>query len=306
MAAARADLAPRRTAMSVRDRAAMAEPLSIHHRPATAPEAHPQPLGEEKRPSGKRKAAPPARSVSPGSQTAGVLFRGSGSGPPAEPQAGDAPLAGQAFIARVVLPSLRASPAASPPPSSLCSPRRAAPPPSVPNPVRVRVGAGYGLPPLSRDYGFAYATRLASSLEHIADAYFPEQSGLRHAAPAAAVDDEALSFGSHPPSDLGRRAPDAYGFRLSAPSPPPDALRHRPRGAQRARRTGAPVPRSCISCGATKTPYWREAWAPSVLLCNACGLRFSKFRRRCVACAYVPRKEDKGARACTRCSGAWS
>lgn len=64
--------------------------------------------------------------------------------------------------------------------------------------------------------------------------------------------------------------------------------------------------RCCISCGATKTPYWREAWSTAVLLCNACGLRYSKFRRRCLDCCYVPRKEDKGSRICTKCGGPWS
>lgn len=64
--------------------------------------------------------------------------------------------------------------------------------------------------------------------------------------------------------------------------------------------------RTCISCGASKTPYWREAWNPYVLLCNACGLRYSKFKRHCLVCSYVPRKEDKGRRRCSQCGGAWS
>ena len=63
--------------------------------------------------------------------------------------------------------------------------------------------------------------------------------------------------------------------------------------------------RSCASCGATKTPYWRDAWGENISLCNACGLRYAKFKKRCSSCHYVPRKEDKASRSCTQCRGSW-
>jgi len=61
----------------------------------------------------------------------------------------------------------------------------------------------------------------------------------------------------------------------------------------------------CLSCKTTKTPYWRESWNPGSLLCNACGLRFSKFKRRCTQCNYVPRKEDKASHQCPACLSSW-
>lgn len=63
--------------------------------------------------------------------------------------------------------------------------------------------------------------------------------------------------------------------------------------------------RCCASCGATKTPYWRDAWGENISLCNACGLRYAKFKKRCSLCHYVPRKEDKNGRCCSQCRGSW-
>lgn len=63
--------------------------------------------------------------------------------------------------------------------------------------------------------------------------------------------------------------------------------------------------RCCASCGATKTPYWRDAWGENISLCNACGLRYAKFKKRCSLCHYVPRKEDKNGRCCSQCRGNW-
>ena len=41
------------------------------------------------------------------------------------------------------------------------------------------------------------------------------------------------------------------------------------------------------------------------MLCNACGLRFQKFAKRCGACAYIPRKEDGKLEVCPHCRIAW-
>lgn len=62
---------------------------------------------------------------------------------------------------------------------------------------------------------------------------------------------------------------------------------------------------ACTSCGSTVTPYWRDGWAPDVMLCNACGLRFQKFARRCPSCMYIPRKEDSLGNRCIKCSTLW-
>lgn len=62
----------------------------------------------------------------------------------------------------------------------------------------------------------------------------------------------------------------------------------------------------CGACKTSQTPYWRDSWSDAFILCNACGLRYSKFKRYCNACSYVPRKEDKGFSSCTQCSSPWS
>lgn len=62
----------------------------------------------------------------------------------------------------------------------------------------------------------------------------------------------------------------------------------------------------CGSCKSSKTPYWRDSWSKSFILCNACGLRYAKFKRYCNECSYVPRKDDKSASCCTQCSSPWS
>lgn len=61
----------------------------------------------------------------------------------------------------------------------------------------------------------------------------------------------------------------------------------------------------CTSCSSTVTPYWRDGWADDVMLCNACGLRFQKFARRCPSCLYIPRKEDSLGNNCIKCSAPW-
>lgn len=138
--------------------------------------------------------------------------------------------------------------------------------------------AGRPLPPLTRDYGFSYAAK---------EKVKQDESPVKRPTPI------------YPPE-----SPDALDEDYDVREKVEKAMSNSSRG--RGRKTGPPTPRSCISCGAVKTPYWREAWSSTVLLCNACGLRFSKFRRRCLDCSYVPRKEDKGSKVCTKCSGPWS
>lgn len=75
--------------------------------------------------------------------------------------------------------------------------------------------------------------------------------------------------------------------------------------SRRVSTNGAAPGCSCTSCGSTVTPYWRDGWAPDVMLCNACGLRFQKFARRCPSCMYIPRKEDSLGDRCVKCSTLW-
>jgi hypothetical protein len=61
--------------------------------------------------------------------------------------------------------------------------------------------------------------------------------------------------------------------------------------------------KKCFACGTKKTPYWRDGW-DGVLLCNACGIRFTKYRLRCLSCLYVPRKDEKHFVDCVKCGAA--
>lgn len=58
--------------------------------------------------------------------------------------------------------------------------------------------------------------------------------------------------------------------------------------------------KKCASCGTLKTPLWREA-EDGTPLCNACGIRFKKYRVRCLRCGYIPKKEEKASSQCTSC-----
>ena len=60
------------------------------------------------------------------------------------------------------------------------------------------------------------------------------------------------------------------------------------------------VEKECASCGTCKTPLWRDA-EDGTPLCNACGIRYKKYRIRCVRCWYIPKKEEKALPCCTSC-----
>ena len=59
--------------------------------------------------------------------------------------------------------------------------------------------------------------------------------------------------------------------------------------------------RRCESCGTRKTPYWRDGWEPGVLLCNACGIRFHKYRKLCGTCRCIAKKDERGHLHCPKC-----
>ena len=56
----------------------------------------------------------------------------------------------------------------------------------------------------------------------------------------------------------------------------------------------------CASCKTKKTPLWRDA-EDGTPYCNACGIRFKKYRICCPVCSYIPRKDEKFGNSCCRC-----
>ncbi|XP_018617216.1 GATA-type zinc finger protein 1 isoform X2 [Scleropages formosus] len=61
----------------------------------------------------------------------------------------------------------------------------------------------------------------------------------------------------------------------------------------------------CASCSTKTTPLWRDA-EDGTPLCNACGIRYKKYRVRCHQCWYIPRKEGNSNSRCLRCGDALS
>ncbi|XP_072014303.1 uncharacterized protein [Amphiura filiformis] len=59
----------------------------------------------------------------------------------------------------------------------------------------------------------------------------------------------------------------------------------------------------CASCGTKRTPLWRDA-EDGTPLCNACGIRYKKYRVRCVHCWHIPKKDGKSYPNCARCGDA--
>ena len=56
----------------------------------------------------------------------------------------------------------------------------------------------------------------------------------------------------------------------------------------------------CASCKTRKTPLWRDA-EDGTPYCNACGIRFKKYRIRCSECSYIPRKDERVGNTCCVC-----
>lgn len=64
-----------------------------------------------------------------------------------------------------------------------------------------------------------------------------------------------------------------------------------------------PTPKSktCASCKTKKTPLWRDS-EDGTPYCNACGIRFKKYRFRCSMCSYIPRKDEREvSKSCCLC-----
>ncbi|GIX84713.1 GATA-type zinc finger protein 1 [Caerostris darwini] len=47
----------------------------------------------------------------------------------------------------------------------------------------------------------------------------------------------------------------------------------------------------CASCSVKKTPLWRDA-EDGTPLCNACGIRYKKYKLRCGTCWHIPKKDE--------------
>uniref|UniRef100_A0A3Q3W437 GATA-type domain-containing protein n=1 Tax=Mola mola TaxID=94237 RepID=A0A3Q3W437_MOLML len=58
--------------------------------------------------------------------------------------------------------------------------------------------------------------------------------------------------------------------------------------------------KACASCCTRKTPMWRDA-EDGTPLCNACGIRYKKYRVRCINCWHIPRKEGNSISRCFKC-----
>ncbi|XP_061736543.1 GATA-type zinc finger protein 1 isoform X2 [Nerophis ophidion] len=56
----------------------------------------------------------------------------------------------------------------------------------------------------------------------------------------------------------------------------------------------------CASCCTTTTPMWRDA-EDGTPLCNACGIRYKKYKVRCHYCWHIPRKESNSSSHCLKC-----
>ncbi|KAJ8363365.1 hypothetical protein SKAU_G00121960 [Synaphobranchus kaupii] len=56
----------------------------------------------------------------------------------------------------------------------------------------------------------------------------------------------------------------------------------------------------CASCNTKKTPLWRDA-EDGTPLCNACGIRYKKYRVRCFQCWHIPRKDGNSDSKCYKC-----
>lgn len=63
----------------------------------------------------------------------------------------------------------------------------------------------------------------------------------------------------------------------------------------------APKSKTCASCKTKKTPLWRDS-EDGTPYCNACGIRFKKYRFRCPMCSYIPRKDEREvSKSCCLC-----
>lgn len=58
--------------------------------------------------------------------------------------------------------------------------------------------------------------------------------------------------------------------------------------------------KTCFSCNTKKTPLWRDA-EDGTPYCNACGIRYKKYRIRCPRCNFIPHKDECSRNICSAC-----
>lgn len=58
--------------------------------------------------------------------------------------------------------------------------------------------------------------------------------------------------------------------------------------------------KTCASCKTRKTPLWRDS-EDGTPYCNACGIRYKKYRIRCPMCSYIPHKDENINNICCIC-----
>lgn len=60
--------------------------------------------------------------------------------------------------------------------------------------------------------------------------------------------------------------------------------------------------KQCASCSTKLTPLWRDA-EDGTPLCNACGIRYKKYKVRCSSCWHIPKKNENTRSNCGECGG---
>lgn len=99
--------------------------------------------------------------------------------------------------------------------------------------------------------------------------------------------------------EMDRASPGPTSFVLSPPYSPQD-FNTEPDAAPVNKTTTTTKVKTCASCKTRKTPLWRDS-EDGTPHCNACGIRFKKYRIRCSSCSYIPRKDEKIGNICCLC-----
>lgn len=102
-------------------------------------------------------------------------------------------------------------------------------------------------------------------------------------------------------SDSDGSAGESGGEDTATQEVAPAPGRGRRRNQTAASERNGSAKKVCSSCNTKKTPYWREGWEPSIVLCNACGIRYQKYKKYCTRCVAIARKDDKGRLHCPEC-----